>query len=80
MSPEATNEKGWEVWIDGIVIEDAIQRENIPFYRYSEFENVSLIGGDVYKAVFKTPQGIVVLKKINFNDTFTIDNLISDVS
>ncbi|RHZ66127.1 hypothetical protein Glove_309g142 [Diversispora epigaea] len=78
MSQEETNEKESEVWMDNLIIEDALQKENIPFYQCSEFEDVKSISGNVYKATFKTSQKIVALKHISFNDKFTLDNLINE--
>ncbi|RHZ80969.1 hypothetical protein Glove_130g169 [Diversispora epigaea] len=79
MSQEKTNEheaiREWETWMDNLVIKDTLQKENIPFYQYSEFDNVELISGIVYKATFKTSRKAVVLKCISLNDNFTLDNL-----
>ncbi|RHZ66078.1 hypothetical protein Glove_309g49 [Diversispora epigaea] len=79
MSHEKTNEKEWEVWMDNLIIEDTLQKENIPFYQYFEFEDVKLISENVYKATFKTSQKIVALKCISLNDKFTLDNLINEI-
>ena len=76
MFQENTSEK---VWMDNLIIEDALQKENILFYQYSEFEDVKLISGNVYKATFKTSQKTVALKCISLNDKFTLDNLINEV-
>ncbi|RHZ87293.1 hypothetical protein Glove_37g60 [Diversispora epigaea] len=58
-----------------MIIEDNFQKENISFYQYSEFENVKLIGGNVYKATFKKT---VAPKCVSLNDKFTLDNLINE--
>ncbi|RHZ89385.1 hypothetical protein Glove_15g12 [Diversispora epigaea] len=73
MSQEKKNEKEW---MNNLII--PFQKENIPFYRYSEFENVKLITKNVYKATFKASQKTVALKNLylNDNDKFTPDNLI----
>ncbi|RHZ88297.1 hypothetical protein Glove_23g86 [Diversispora epigaea] len=79
MSQEKTNEKEWEVWMDNLIIKDTLRKENIPFYQYSEFEDVKLISGNVYKATFKTSQRkTVALKCISLNDKFTLNNLINE--
>ncbi|RHZ75161.1 hypothetical protein Glove_217g50 [Diversispora epigaea] len=36
-----TNEKIRETWMDNLIIEDILKKENIPFYRFSEFQNNS---------------------------------------
>ncbi|RHZ70066.1 hypothetical protein Glove_275g54 [Diversispora epigaea] len=79
MSQEKTNEKERETLMESLIIEDTIQKENIPFYQYAEFENVKLISRNVYKAIFKTSQEIVALKCVYLNDDFTLDNLISEI-
>ncbi|RHZ88304.1 hypothetical protein Glove_23g165 [Diversispora epigaea] len=80
MSQEKTNEKVWEAWLDGLIIEDTLQKKIIPFYQFSEFENVNLISRNVYKATFKTSQKkTVALKPISLNDQFTLDNLINEI-
>ncbi|RHZ73649.1 hypothetical protein Glove_230g35 [Diversispora epigaea] len=79
MSQEKTNEKEWETWMDNLIIEDAIQKENIPFYQYSEFENVKLIGRNVCEAIFKTSQKTVALKCVSLNDEATLNNLINEI-
>ncbi|RHZ88356.1 hypothetical protein Glove_23g178 [Diversispora epigaea] len=80
MSQENTNEKEWEVWMDNLIIEDTLRKENIPFYQYSEFENVKLISGNVYKATFKTSQKkTVALKCISLNYKFMLDDLINEI-
>ncbi|RHZ84319.1 hypothetical protein Glove_83g87 [Diversispora epigaea] len=79
MSRETTSEKEWETWMDNLIIEDIIQKENIPFYQYSEFENVKLINRNVYEAIFKTSQKTVALKCISLNDKFTLNNLINEI-
>ncbi|RHZ81656.1 hypothetical protein Glove_117g330 [Diversispora epigaea] len=56
--------------MDNLIIEDTLQKENIPFYQYSEFEDAKSISGNVYKATFKTSQ-----KCISLNDKFSLDNL-----
>ncbi|RHZ89085.1 hypothetical protein Glove_19g297 [Diversispora epigaea] len=65
--------------MDNIIIEDTLRKENISFYQYSEFEDVKLISGNVYKATFKTSQKTVALKCISLNDEFTLDNLINEL-
>ncbi|RHZ75049.1 hypothetical protein Glove_217g4 [Diversispora epigaea] len=79
MFQEKTNEKEWETWMDNLIIKDAIQKENIPFYQYSEFENVKLIGRNVCEAIFKTSQKTVALKCVSLNDEATLDNLINEI-
>ncbi|RHZ48418.1 hypothetical protein Glove_551g55 [Diversispora epigaea] len=83
MSQDRTNEcentKEWETWMDDLIIEDAFQKENIPFYQYSEFENVKLISGNIYKAIFKISQKTIALKCVYLNDKFTLDNLIYEI-
>ncbi|RHZ70071.1 hypothetical protein Glove_275g52 [Diversispora epigaea] len=79
MSQEKINEKERETLMESLIIEDTIQKENIPFYQYAEFENVKLISRNVYKAIFKTSQEIVALKCVYLNDNFTLDNLISEI-
>ncbi|RHZ77469.1 hypothetical protein Glove_177g108 [Diversispora epigaea] len=76
-----TNEKECETWMDNLIIEDTIQKENIPFYQYSEFQNVKLIKANVFKATFKISQKTVALKNVylNNNDKFTLDNLINEI-
>ncbi|RHZ89386.1 hypothetical protein Glove_15g11 [Diversispora epigaea] len=76
MSQEKKNEKEW---MNNLII--PFQKENIPFYRYSEFENVKLITKNVYKATFKASQKTVALKNLylNDNDKFTPDNLIYEL-
>ncbi|RHZ58665.1 hypothetical protein Glove_372g100 [Diversispora epigaea] len=49
-------QKEWEAWMDNLIIEDTLQKGNIPFYQYSEFEDVKSISGNVYKVTFKTSQ------------------------
>ncbi|RHZ72022.1 hypothetical protein Glove_248g30 [Diversispora epigaea] len=65
----------WKTWIDNLIIEETIQKNDIPFYQYSEFSNVELISKNVYKATFKISQKTVALKCIflNDNDNFTQD-------
>ncbi|RHZ76380.1 hypothetical protein Glove_198g108 [Diversispora epigaea] len=77
MPQEKTDEKEWNTW-DNLIIEDKIQKENIPFYQYSEFENVKLISGNVYKATFKISQKTIALKWVPLNDKFTLENLINE--
>ncbi|RHZ87291.1 hypothetical protein Glove_37g65 [Diversispora epigaea] len=77
-NPEAIRE--WEIWMDNLIITNNFQKENIPFYQYSEFKNVKLIGGNVYKATFKICQKTIALKYVSLNDKFTLDNLINEVS
>ncbi|RHZ86003.1 hypothetical protein Glove_57g122 [Diversispora epigaea] len=78
MSREKINEKVWNTWVN-LIIEDTIQKENIPFYQYSKFENVKLISENVYKATFKISQTTITLKYVSLNDRFTLDNLINKV-
>ena len=84
MSQDKPNEhedtKEWETWMDNLIIEDTLQKENIPFYQYSEFENVKLISGNIYQAIFKISQKTIALKCVYLNDKFTLDNLINEVS
>ncbi|RHZ70117.1 hypothetical protein Glove_275g11 [Diversispora epigaea] len=79
MSEEKTTEKEWETWMYNLIIEDTIQKEYISVYQYSEFENVKLIGKNIYKATFKTSQKIVALKYIFLNDKFTKADLINEI-
>lgn len=66
--------------MDNSVIEDTFQKEHIPFYKYSEFEDIKLISGNVYKATFRISRKSIALKRISLNDKFTLDNLINEVS
>ncbi|RHZ81793.1 hypothetical protein Glove_117g171 [Diversispora epigaea] len=61
------------------IIEDIIQKENIPFYQYTEFQNLKLITANIFKATFKISQKITVLKCVYLNDKFTINNLINEI-
>ncbi|RHZ55525.1 hypothetical protein Glove_414g7 [Diversispora epigaea] len=79
MSQERTNEKEWETWMDNLIIEDTFQKENIPFYQYSEFENVKLIGRNGCEAIFKTSQKTVALKCVSLNDEVALDILINEI-
>ncbi|RHZ77230.1 hypothetical protein Glove_184g107 [Diversispora epigaea] len=81
MSQGKTNEKEWETWMDNLIIEDIFQKENIPFYQYSEFQNVKLITANIFKATFKISQKTVTLKNVylNDNDKFKLDNLINEI-
>ncbi|RHZ89244.1 hypothetical protein Glove_17g52 [Diversispora epigaea] len=79
MSQEKKTEKEWEDWMDKIIIEDTLRKENVPLYQYYEFEEVKLISGNVYKATFKTSQKTIALKCISLNDKFTLDNLINEI-
>ncbi|RHZ48445.1 hypothetical protein Glove_551g47 [Diversispora epigaea] len=83
MSQDKLNEhedtKEWETWMDNLIIDDALQKENIPFFQYSEFENVKLISGNIYKAIFKISQKTIALKCVYLNDKFTLDNLINEI-
>ncbi|RHZ48310.1 hypothetical protein Glove_553g2 [Diversispora epigaea] len=81
MSQEKTNEKEWDTWMDNLIIEDTFQKENIPFYQCSEFENVKLISKNSYEATFKTSLKTVSLKNLYLNDNkkFTADNLINEI-
>ncbi|RHZ81725.1 hypothetical protein Glove_117g128 [Diversispora epigaea] len=56
-----------------------IQKENIPFYQYSEFQNVKLITANIFKVSFKISQQTVTLKSVSLNDKFTLDNLINEI-
>lgn len=84
MSQEKINNheavKGWESWMNNLIIEETIRKENIPFYPYSEFKNVELINGNICKATFKPFQRAVALKHVPLSDYFTLDSLISEVS
>ncbi|RHZ77785.1 hypothetical protein Glove_173g36 [Diversispora epigaea] len=77
MSQGKTN----ETWMDNLIIEDTIQKENIPFYKYSEFQIVKLITANIFKATFKISQKTVALKNVYLdeNDKFTLDNLINEI-
>ncbi|RHZ74832.1 hypothetical protein Glove_219g133 [Diversispora epigaea] len=79
MSQGETNEK--ETWSDNLIIEDKIQKENIPFYQYSEFNNIKFITANIYKATFKITQKTVALKNVclNDNDKFILDNLLNEI-
>ncbi|RHZ88307.1 hypothetical protein Glove_23g168 [Diversispora epigaea] len=79
MSQENINEKESEAWMDNLIIEDTLQKENIPFYQYSEFKDIKSISGNVYKATFKTSQKTVALKCISLNDKLTLENLINEI-
>ncbi|RHZ77443.1 hypothetical protein Glove_177g69 [Diversispora epigaea] len=83
MSQDKPNEhedtKEWETWMDNLIIEDTLQKENIPFYQYSEFENVKLISGNIYEAIFKISQKTIALKCVYLNNKFTLDNLINEI-
>ncbi|RHZ85794.1 hypothetical protein Glove_60g169 [Diversispora epigaea] len=78
MSQGKKNEKEW---MDDLIIEDTIQKENIPFYKYSEFQNAKLITANVFKATFKISKKTVALENVYLNDNnkFTLDNLINEV-
>ncbi|RHZ87348.1 hypothetical protein Glove_37g99 [Diversispora epigaea] len=65
--------------IDNLIIEDNFQKENIPFYHYSEFENVKLISENVYKATYKISQKTIALKCVSLRDEFTLENFINEV-
>ncbi|RHZ64847.1 hypothetical protein Glove_320g162 [Diversispora epigaea] len=79
MSQKNTNEKEWEAWMDNLIIEDTLQKENIPFYQYSEFENIKSINENIYKATLRKIQKTVALKCISLNDKFTLDNLRNEI-
>ena len=66
--------------MDNLIIEDTIQKENIPFYKYPEFHNVKLTNANIFKATFKISQKTIALKCVSLNDKFTLDNLINEVS
>ncbi|RHZ85822.1 hypothetical protein Glove_60g152 [Diversispora epigaea] len=66
--PGKKNEKEWETWMEDLIIEDTIQKENIPFYKYSEFQNVKLIAANVFKATFKISKKTVALENVYLND------------
>ncbi|RHZ70809.1 hypothetical protein Glove_267g6 [Diversispora epigaea] len=80
MSQGKMNKKEWETWMDNLIIEKIIQKENIPFYQYSEFQNVKFITANIFIATFKSSQKTVTLKCISLNDKFTLDNLINENS
>ncbi|RHZ53211.1 hypothetical protein Glove_444g6 [Diversispora epigaea] len=42
--------------LENLIIDDIIQKENIPFCQYSEFQNVKLITANIFKASFKISQ------------------------
>ncbi|RHZ71643.1 hypothetical protein Glove_256g189 [Diversispora epigaea] len=83
MSQNKPNEhedtKEWETSMDNLIIEDTFQKENIPFYQYSEFENVKLISGNIYEAIFKISQKTIALKCVYLNDKFKLGNLINEI-
>ncbi|RHZ77878.1 hypothetical protein Glove_169g47 [Diversispora epigaea] len=83
MSQEKTNDheaiKGWDTWMNNLIIDETIRKENISFYQYSEFKNVELIDGNVYKATFKPIQKMVTLKYVTLTDYFTLENLINEI-
>ncbi|RHZ89641.1 hypothetical protein Glove_13g105 [Diversispora epigaea] len=79
MSQGKKNEKEWEPWIENLIIDNTIQKENIPFYQYSEFQNLKSITANIFKATFKNSQETVTLKCISLNDKFTLDNLIYEI-
>ncbi|RHZ89389.1 hypothetical protein Glove_15g15 [Diversispora epigaea] len=64
--------------MDNLIIEDNIQKENIPFYKYSEFQNVKLITANIFKATSKISQKTVALKNVYLNHN-TLDNLINEI-
>ncbi|RHZ85273.1 hypothetical protein Glove_67g117 [Diversispora epigaea] len=70
-----------ETWMNNLIIEDTFQKENIPFYQFSEFQNVKLVTANVFKAIFKISQETVCLKNVylNYNDNFTLHNLINEI-
>ncbi|RHZ57697.1 hypothetical protein Glove_384g19 [Diversispora epigaea] len=79
MSQGKANEKEWETWMDNLIV-DNIQNENIPFYKFSEFQNIKLISTNIFKATFKISQKTVVLKNVYLNDNkFILDNLINEI-
>ncbi|RHZ60869.1 hypothetical protein Glove_350g57 [Diversispora epigaea] len=65
--------------MENLSIEDTIQKENITFYQYSEFESVKSISRNVHVANFKTSQKTIALKCISLNTKFTMDNLINEI-
>ncbi|RHZ89542.1 hypothetical protein Glove_13g41 [Diversispora epigaea] len=65
--------------MDNLITDDIIQKENIPFYQYSELQNVKLITANIFKASFKISQKTIALKCISLNDKFTLDNLINEI-
>ncbi|RHZ85269.1 hypothetical protein Glove_67g72 [Diversispora epigaea] len=79
MSQKKTKEKEREAWMDNLIIEDTLQKENIPFYQYSEFEKIKSIGGNVFKATLRTIQKTVALKYISLNDKFSLENLRNEI-
>lgn len=76
MPQEKANEREW---MDEVIMEDTIQEDDPPLYQYSEFENVELVGGNVYKATVKTSQDTVALKCVRLTDEFTLDGLMNEV-
>ncbi|RHZ87349.1 hypothetical protein Glove_37g98 [Diversispora epigaea] len=81
MSQENDHEaiREWKAWMGNLIIENTFQKENIPFYHYSEFKNVKLISGNVYKATYKIFQKTIALKCVSLYDKFTLSNLINEV-
>ncbi|RHZ75174.1 hypothetical protein Glove_217g140 [Diversispora epigaea] len=81
MSQEKTNEKELGTWMDNLIIDSIFKKENVPFYQYSEFQNVKLINANIFKATFKSSQNTVALKNVylNYNDKFTLDKLINEI-
>ncbi|RHZ81829.1 hypothetical protein Glove_117g173 [Diversispora epigaea] len=79
MSRGKKNEKEWKSWLDSLIIEETIQKQNIPFYQYSEFQNVKLISKNIFKATFKISQKTVKFKCVSLNDKFTLNNLINEI-
>ncbi|RHZ87354.1 hypothetical protein Glove_37g97 [Diversispora epigaea] len=65
--------------MDNLIIEDTFQKENIPFYHYSEFENVKLIDKNAYEATFKISQKTITLKCVSLHDKFILGNFINEV-
>ncbi|RHZ86284.1 hypothetical protein Glove_52g40 [Diversispora epigaea] len=59
--------------------QEKTNEENIPFYQYSEFQNVKLITANIFKARFRISQKTVALKCVSSNDEFTLDNLMNEI-
>ncbi|RHZ75051.1 hypothetical protein Glove_217g8 [Diversispora epigaea] len=79
MSQGKTSEKEWETWMDNLIIEDTFKKENIPFYEFSEFQDVKLITANIFKATFKISQKTVALKNFYLNDNEKLDKLINEI-
>ncbi|RHZ75090.1 hypothetical protein Glove_217g13 [Diversispora epigaea] len=80
MSQRKTNEKEWGTFMDNnLIIEDIFKKENIPFYQFSEFQDVKLITANIFKATFKITQKTVALKNVYLNDNEKLDKLINEI-